>query len=259
MTTVWIFGDSFAHYTPYEIWIKQLADQLEVNAQYFGEGGTSLEYTYEKFNLQRNNIQDNDILIFALTDTNRRWLLRDNLKDTIWMIISQNNEQANAAENYLKYLNNTTAYDTYLINFLYNLHDFTKKKKTHTVILPCFDTTLSLLNSNRNQFPLITIADRSLMSISSNEFKDPAMINYYTTVVQGDLRRCHFIKSNHDILADKLFNNIRNNKRLNLNQGFVEAVLTKDTLKDIKFSEQELFDVHLIPEREYWDRCVKLL
>jgi len=73
------------------------------------------------------------------------------------------------------------------------------------------------------------------------------------------LRRCHFIKSNHDILADKLFNNIRNNKRLNLNQGFVEAVLTKDTLKDIKFSEQELFDVHLIPEREYWDRCVKLL
>ena len=258
MTALWIFGDSFAHYTPHDIWIQQLRDLTDTKPQYFGEGGTSMEYTYEKFNQQRNNIQDEDIIIIALTDINRRWFLRDNLKDTIWMIMSQDTEESKAVEAYLKCLNNPI-HEVYLTNFMHNLEYLTKQKRTRTIILPCFDSTLNWLLSNKLQFPSITVADRSLLSISENEFKDPQLLPLYTQVVQGDLRRCHFIKSNHTILAEKLADTINNKKPLTLSQGFVEGVLTKDTLKDTDFSHKELFDVHIIPEREYWDRCVSLL
>lgn len=258
MTTLWIFGDSFAHYTPYNIWAKQIVELTNANPQYYGEGGTSLEYTYEKFNEQRNNIQDNDIIVLALTDINRRWFLRDNLKDTIWMIMSQNNETGNAIENYLKYLNNESLFPVYLTNFMCNLEYLTKKKNTHTIVLPCFDTTLHWLISHKELFPSVHVADKSLMSISQREFEDPNLLQHYTNVVQGDLRRCHLIESNHSVMANILYNNIKNNEPLLL-KGFVEGVLNKHTLTNTDFSHQELFDVHLIPEREYWDRCVSLL
>ena len=251
---LWTFGDSFAHYTPYNIWMKQVALAADTTLHCYGEGGTSLDYTYEQFNKNRHNIQENDILIFALTDTSRRWFLRGDLKDIIWRTSRTKTDEDTAIENYMKYLDNEQVHSTHFINFMYNLHYFTQSKNIHTILLPCFDSTLNWILTNKNKFPLFHIADTSLMTISQNEFEDHNFLYYYTSTIQGDLRRCHFIESNHTVLATKLIDNITKKKPLTLKQGFVEGVLNKTTLTDTEFSKQELFDVHLIPEQEYWNR-----
>lgn len=256
---LWTFGDSFAHYTPYNVWMKQIADLTNTTLHCYGEGGTSLDYTYEQFNQCRQNIQDNDILILALTDTSRRWFLRGSLKDTIWLAGRNKTDEDAAIENYMRYLDNDQVHDIHFTNFMYNLHHFTKIRNTHTILLPCFDSTLNWIMANKAKFPLFYVADTSLMTISHKEFEDHNFLYHYTTIIQGDLRRCHIIESNHTILAQKLYENIHNKKPLTLNQGFVEGVLNKDTLKNIEFSKQELFNVHLIPEQEYWNRCITLL
>lgn len=254
MRSIWIFGDSFAHYTPYDIWCKRIGELADATPYYFGEGGTSLEYTYEKFNDNRSHIKSNDIIILALTDINRRWFLRENLKDSIWDLMSQKTPIAEAITAQQKYLNCISIHETYFSNFLYNLEYLTRSRHTHTIILPCFDTTLNSLNLMKTDIPSIHIADRSLLDISTREFEDPSLLQHYTNTIQGDLRRCHFIKSNHYILADKLYENITTKKSLSLRKGFVEGVLNKNSLKSEEFAHSELYDVHLIPEHEYWDR-----
>ena len=72
--TLWVFGDSFAKYNDHQnIWMNQVANKTRQELICLGDDGTSPDYTYYKFNEIRHQILDNDIIIIALTDINRRW------------------------------------------------------------------------------------------------------------------------------------------------------------------------------------------
>ena len=52
----------------------------------------------------------------------------------------------------------------------------------------------------------------------------------------------HLIKSNHIILAHKILSNIKNKTPINLTDGVMKNVITKDLLEDESFMIEELFD-----------------
>lgn len=247
MVNVWIFGDSFAHYSPYNLWFNQIVTKLNLIPRYYGLGGTSLGYTFDRFRQVRNEIQTHDVIIMALSDINRKWFYKDYPSKTLWEILNSDTCHSKAVEQYLKYLENNTVNTTYFTNFLYNLHNVTEKLNTHTILLPGFNTTLNELNFQRSSFPSFQISDCSLVDISSDEFKDKDFLNKYMLNLEGgDLRRCHFIEANHNVLADKIIDNILNKKPLLFKQGFVKSILDKNALTDINFCRNELFDVHLV-------------
>lgn len=220
MTTLWVFGDSFADKTTStNTWVDQVAATLNCNPKFLAVGGSGVSYTYEQFNRYREQIQDNDILIFALTEITRHWFDRNNISETIWVIMDRQDESTKAIEHYLKYLDNDAVDKEHLNNFLYNLHYLTKKKNTITIILPSFDYMSQLLNERKDKFPLFRIADRSLFQVSTEEYN--GMFDKQNIVNSGyDTRVCHLMDANHTILANKIVNNVKSNEPIALN-GFV--------------------------------------
>lgn len=247
MTTVWIFGDSFAdvgfcanHPNNDLTWMQQVSIKLNYDARYLGKGGTSLEYTYEQFNAVRNQINQYDVIVIALTCINRRWFIRENITDNIWKLMTDPYLKT-AIEYYMTSFNNNNIYETYLENFLYNLDYVTNTLNTKTIILPCFETTQIPKNLNFH------VADLCLYNISKQEFKMNLCDDYMQKMNGVDLRACHLIKSNHSILADKICDYIMHNNPIN-QDAFKTDIVDYNTLKDIQFAQDELFSVHLMPE-----------
>ena len=253
--TVWIFGDSFAHLIDNTLmeshnqWEFQIANRLNQPLRCFGDGGTSLDFTYEKFNSVRDEIQENDILIIALTDLDRRWFFRDRPTEScVWAKdkFKNNNNEFEAFKKYALYLNHREIYKTYLIDFLYNVSFLTMEKNLHTIILPCFSDTFNIIEGKKTNFPLFNIPNNFLFEISNSEFTENFLkLGGMLLLGSQDLRLNHFIKSNHDVLADKLYNNIINKIPLDFTQGFIKNIVDTNNLKDIEFSKKELFNIHL--------------
>ena len=228
--------------------MNQVANKTRQELICLGDDGTSPDYTYYKFNEIRHQILDNDIIIIALTDINRRWFLHDNPADTIWNIIARSETVSEALEKYLRYLNNKDVHDVYLFNFLVNLHRTTEKLNTHTIILPCFESVNDYTKGSKEyyDFTRFHIARGYLYDVALKEF-EPDFFNSYHVLKYGqrDLRCNHLMKSNHTILANKIVDNIRRNIPIDLNRGFVTNILNKEKLKNKEFSASELFDIHL--------------
>lgn len=243
MSTVWIFGDSFADvgfcanndsnmYT----WMQEVPYQLNYTARFLAKGGTSLEYTYEQFNLVRSQIQPCDVIIIALTCPNRRWHIRDNITDNVWQLMQQSTRLKAALEAYLAHLN--VNYEVYLENFLYNLESV----KVRTIILPCFQTARDLLKSYRGS---AYVADLCLYDISNEEFRHNLASEYHKKMAGVDLRACHLTATNHRILANKIVDYV-NRGTVITNNGFRKDFINFDLLKTREFSQGELFNVHLV-------------
>lgn len=85
-----IFGDSFAdeNLKPGKSWIENLRDNNDVTS--FGVGGTSLEWSYDKF---LNNHSDYEVVIFLATEARRMhmWDYRTD-KESLYHINSDNSK-----------------------------------------------------------------------------------------------------------------------------------------------------------------------
>lgn len=255
--SLWIFGDSFTdQYTPVETWMKQVADRLEQKPNYYGQRGSSLAYTYEKFNEVREQIQPNDIVIIAPTDLARRWFFRERHQQTAWASIDERGPTSKAIREYVLYLEDEKTHLIYLMNFLYNVNYLAKTRNVKTVILPCFDWLADELYRCANQFPDIHIAKGCLVRVSVNELEE-GQINNMTMLARGvEFRMCHLIKSNHDILANKIVNYIKNNEAISLEQDFIKHVVTPRILSTVEYSKAELFNVH---EQPFYNKLIEEL
>lgn len=255
---LWVFGDSYAEIfkSLNDQWANIIAKELGANIKSYGLAGSSVEYTYKKFNLVRDDINKGDIIIIALTTHSRRWLLKnypgqtstpdvENKGYTFSVVSPTNNAEEQEAINlYYQFLNHNNLLknvvnETHLTNFLYCLDYITKKKNLTTIILINFFDTNEWIEDKKECFPNLYFAKDMMLLISLNELTKKAMVSLDTST--QDLRVNHLIKSNHLILANKILSYIRNKTPIDLSEGFVKHVLDQKKLKDPSFIETELF------------------
>jgi len=248
--TLWVFGDSFAKEFPGETrsYFHILAERLGTDLINKGLGATGLDYTYDQFNQHRNDIKDGDHVIVTLTDLDRVWFFKDRPRITNYWGFKYLQDakvtraERNAHEQWLCYLNNPVPRQTGLINFLYNLDLLARQKKTNIVALFCFQPTIDFFNESGIDLPNLIIGNRvSLHSISNQEY-DPLFLSSIRDTA-SDGRPNHLLRSNHPILAEKLYEVITD-RSLNiddlLSEGFRQGVCTKESLEDPEFIKREL-------------------
>jgi len=261
---LWIFGDSFAqlHYWPARNtfdelgqWQNQLRVHTDAKLRPLALSGSSLDYTYYKFNEVRKEIRPRDIVIVLLTDLNRRWLWPNRPQDSSPYAIELNKIEATAYKYYEAYLNNREIYKTYLLTFLNDLQGWTQFKHLQTMVIPCFPDVEEFVSQHKRDLFLIHIAEGNLLDVSRKEFTseirdDPDKFNYFC---RNDLRLNHLTKSNHTILANKLYNHIMDGMAnpIDLRRDFMEGIISPSTIKNEDFSKLELFNAH---NTELWNK-----
>lgn len=246
--TIWAFGDSFIdsydykkeqRISDYDTWLQTIGKKLNQEVKNYGCVGSSLDFTYYKFNSIRSHIKKNDIVIFAATNLSRRWLRKE------WPYLTQITDLATldidkdfvkAIKYYILHLDHPELYQTYLTTFLYNLKDITEDLNLHTLVIPCMEDTYKFLLPLHKNFPTLHWAQGYLDAVNIKEYD--SKLNRINTIEDGKIN--HLCWSNHNILADKILDNINDNKILDLETGFCEYLITKDTVKDPAFHLKEL-------------------
>jgi len=239
--TLWTFGDSFTKHFDYipDTWVERTRRLMNIELKSYSKPMTTLEYTFYKFNEERNNIKPNDVVIIGITTLRRRWFW----PEKPFRGLELNKTEQKASDNYEKYLSH---YDEiqkiYLTNFLFNAHYLTKKLNLHTIIIPNFYDFDVTLDTIRNDLPLFHIAKGRIGIVSDYEFKEEivsmATVEWF---MKSDKRMNHFIRSNHIRISDKIMDNIYNKTPLDFTQGMVQGIVDNELLDDPKFREEELF------------------
>lgn len=253
--TLWVFGDSFAEHFPglKDQWMERVASEFKTNVSSFGLAASSLEYTYHKFNSNRHNIKPDDIIIVTLTSYSRRWFFKyypgdlvkiynqgsfDDYKETAKSPTGNIKEQE-ALQAYSESLVHNELQETYLLNFLYNLDYLTKKLNLKTIVMINLYDINQLMKDKRDLFSNLYFPDNMMLDIFLGEFTKDYMIDFTEATI--DLRINHMVRSNHIVLADKIIDHIKNNKNIDLAQGFTRNIVSNKSLNDSKFINDELF------------------
>lgn len=246
--TLWVFGDSFAEDSASLkdygrlnnasdfSWHKQIAEKLNLDYKNFGKGGSSLDYTFVKFNENRNNIKQYDIIIIALTNLDRRYFFKDrpHMSTALWI---EDSRELKAVQYYYEYLDNKEVFAVHLLNFLYNLQDLTKELNLHTILIPCFEDIDLFLKGKT--FLHFHIADGFLNKINEDEY-DTEFFEKKLKRGYVDPRANHIVRSNHNILANKILNNIEYKTNIKLTD-FVTNIINEECLRDTKLIDYEFF------------------
>lgn len=204
--TLWIFGDSYAQANNVpEQWMYKTANELNTEVKSLATNGTALEFTYQRFNIARKRINKNDVVVIVLTDFDRRWFFKQYPEFAEKDVSPTDNKKENKAIRlYRDYLDHKEIHRTYLLDFLYNLHSLTEELSLHTIVLPVFADVEEFLTDKKDFFPLFNFAEGKLIDIAKNT---DVNLNYMTQNV-------------HEILTQKLLDNIKNNTAINLKKGF---------------------------------------
>jgi hypothetical protein len=253
--TLWVFGDSYAeHYSSLnDQWMTSVANVLNTDLKCFGLVGSSTEFTFNSFLNVRNQIKKNDIIIILLTTHSRRWFFKLYPSHTANPQIGTDyknpvsvyeptgfNDIDDALKLYEEFLNNQSVFESYLENFLYSLDYLTKKLNCHTIIIPNFYDTGYFLKDKKELFPNLSFAKGMMVDISLNEFTKDYLIEYTTST--KDLRVNHLMKYNHNVLGNKILNNIQNKIEIDLTMDFIKHIINKDKIMDNEFIKDELFN-----------------
>lgn len=231
MKTLWIFGDSFAeHHYHDNQWMRQLKNSLGYNIQAHAYSGSSISHAMHMLNNYIPNFENDDILIVALTNVNRRWFVENDPSINSYFAhnLRANKNQLKAIKYYITYLQNETEDWALFNSFIYNIAFLTEQKNLKTIVLPCFEDTYKYFKEHK--FNNIHIANGYMNNIQLNEF-DTDVVDYIKQLNQKgefyDLRLNHMIKSNHTILHNKIMDYLNNGTSLDLTTGFIENYITK--------------------------------
>lgn len=247
--TIWVFGDSYMDnydtLTQYKQisengtipWTKQFETKLNQKVHNLGRCGSSPDYSYTKFNENRHLIKSKDVVIFGLTSLDRRWFKRERpymtvVHSEIVLNMFDKNER-DAVKKYLLYLEHPELYETYLLDFLYNLHSLTRELDLHTIIIPCMFSEMELLETLMKRFPRFHFVEGCLAEVTRKQYTDEFCGKWKNMVFDGMVN--HLIWSNHTVLYEKIKNNIINDDPINFFTGFLENVISQENIDDQTF------------------------
>lgn len=248
MKNIWIFGDSYAvnqDELNQRIWMNIVSKKLNYKVTNFASGGSSLDFTYFKFDQHYRSISKNDVIIISLTNIDRRYFISSNPNvSSINHSLDKNyrhisDEVKTAIFLYYKYLDNVESFKIGLINFLYRLQLLAEKLFLKIILIKNF-VDLDFIDSYSG-FNNLNISKGCLFAISSSECQNEDLHRRIMRSYQSisDPRANHLCYSNHSILANKIINNITNNTPLDLSTGFSNNLLTFNNCKDTSLHKEE--------------------
>tara|TARA_B100000131_G_scaffold297590_1_gene316482 strand:- start:14988 stop:15830 length:843 start_codon:yes stop_codon:yes gene_type:complete len=244
--TLWIFGDSYAtdreghlaHISPKPewAWYMSLARKLRMEVENHALGGGPNEYTIKKFHDKLPEMQQGDPVVIVLTEIMRKWVIKDRpilsflraleretvLKgtpgipvdmdffETYWLDVWDEEIETNHTRNFL----NTIAYMKY-------------KKKINPIVIPSFPSTVHAIKS---VWPReIPMCHGNLNKISVYEISEtPKQL----PPDMADFRNNHMDRSNHEILANKVYNSIVDGSDIDLKSNFKRNLYSQKQIKE---------------------------
>ena len=251
--TLYVFGDSFASIETdpttsvnareqliAKAWSVLLSKKLGVELKNFGISGSSLEYTYYKFNQLRADLKEDDVVVIVLTDLLRKWIIPDRpVTSSLAAVESHGDLNSNwikCAQWYFANVLNVEVEETHLHNFLYAVHVTTPHLKVKPLFICAFDDEsrgrwgININTVNRSQ--INNFATGSLWEVSSYEIEHADAKIAVKTNLRKEFRQNHLSDIQHPILADKILNYIHNGTVVDLTTGFVKNIYNKQDLID---------------------------
>lgn len=230
---LWIFGDSYGtfHREGDELkdwhWMWNLTDRLNHENFYsICQDGVANEWIYYQFIDNSKNINpETDTIIFITTQINRQWFFPEN--EGIGNILMGplddyvTKDQSKAIDLYNKHLTDNPQNQIRFQWLLYGLNFLKENNNLNLFILPGFENEGFFLNKDVN-------IEGSLLTPCINEVKGKSMkswLNWMGGNKGVDTREGHLSECNHPILAEKLFQSIKNKQKLDLTRGFIEEIL----------------------------------
>ena len=220
MKKLFVFGDSYqADHKQSWLYTKQIANQLSLTVNNFACAGSSLEFTINQVLkcFKGRKIEYDDFVIIGVPGSSRRWLLKlypntnhlDELDVPAYLrpfIPPKAACKKFEALRYLPYcesINNET-----LKNFLYTLDYIFKDFVTKPLLMPSDDRELRIVQDHVKQHNVSFIsAQESLNPVARREIINMGIKDYMN--FRNDLRKNHFVRENHDILAGILLESFK--------------------------------------------------
>lgn len=235
---IWIFGDSFAndHYKGDPVlleqqWHRIIGRELDMLVENRARSGTSLDWLYYQWHQTAPRIDQKDVVIIAVTSTNRRWLLKDqphfsspiSLANGVYdQHIGRNEKQA--LEQYFRYLHHDLMVPALIRNWLYSLQCIAREKSLRVLLLPAFDTTHQMIADAGDLGSEVALAQGDLMSVSQAEYLPHLQGR---VIFDQDGRNNHLLPVNHRVLVDKIKQWYSSAAAPDLKQGFHESLLNE--------------------------------
>jgi hypothetical protein len=228
---LYTFGDSFiatrSNMKPDWSWTSLIATTYNTIEVPFGVHASSSQYTFNKFEENRDKFVKDDIVIIMLTLENKSNFFSDRPKLAIDWAFEVNDDpfieqEKIAVEMYYKYLYNIDNVVVNTMNFLQSVEDVTIRKQLKTFVFTGF---INSFHPTKERFPNIRFANGNLWDEQIKEISDKSLFNfldYYKFT--NDPRLLHFTKDNHKIIADKIIASIQNNDSIDFTIGLKQNV-----------------------------------
>jgi hypothetical protein len=236
MSNLWVFGDSFTKHSQSnqeDFWTFKLAKMLGVQTYHnWSQYGVSNEYICDGFIEHSDNIQQDDYLIFIITWKSRHWFFEDRPEVSNFNMMSNGviykeygKQSENAVKTFEKYLDSERLANIKL-NWYYGYLNFVETHFPNTLIIPGFD------NDFHRAFNFQV--DGNLYPIGANEFETPKIGKEIFEKKWGSLDRRvgHMANTNHEILADKVYQTFTNKIPLDLHNGFKKEFINLSNYQD---------------------------
>lgn len=242
--TLYVFGDSFATAEMLEKhferkWSVLLSKKLGVELKNYGMNGTSLEYTYYKFNEICKNLKEDDAVVIVLTDLLRKWIIKDKPNTSSLSHIEIHDlptKLKKCAQWYFVNVLNSEIEEVHLLNFLYAVIATTSHLKIKPLFISAFDKVSRgkwVVDVNKIDHSYINnFAIGSLWEVSSYEIIHKDAGSAVRTNLKKEFRPNHLSDVQHPILADKILNYMHNGVTVDLTTGFVKNIYEKQDLID---------------------------
>lgn len=237
---IWLYGDSYAEDAEQSLkWLnKDTLDfdvlhnqwhriiQRELNMEVVNNGacGTGLDYMYHVWAETRPHIRSGDVLIFAITERRRTWLIEQYPNVSVsWQMFEPGYEmswiprkQLQAAKAYHEHLYHGKERPALLNNFLWSVEGVVTNRNVRALFMPCFDDSVELIAPQKQQFSRdMHFADGHLFTISTGEFTEDVNATGWF-----DGRANHMSTRNHKVLAERIVKWYRTGADVNLKHGF---------------------------------------
>jgi hypothetical protein len=243
--TLWIFGDSYADTSLFDhdrVWINQLAKKLNYKLKNLSMLGCSQDFPCQMLADHASDISQDDQIIIVSTSPGRFWFFEDLPEITNPNVIFTNTkntekllgkDRARVAEMYFKYLQRPQLdilHSTLRLGWL-NHMAVTHGWKPPLIIFGFFQFTLSC-----SKYPNLILSNGNL----TDNISEPEVEPNGHLFKGSDPRYNHLCLRNHDVLSNKIYNTLVDNQSLDLTQGFHAKLISKKSLHDNEWANEEL-------------------
>lgn len=222
---LWIFGDSYAAddqfknlngVVRHDRWWEQLAKKMNLTLKNYAKSGSSIDYSSLMFHKVFNEVKRNDVIVLALTDTQRQWLNEDIPSCCTFQMFNRMKELgkisdevfSHAMYHFTEVLNPQVELAS-AANFINSASYLTLKRGVKFVILPCFnhghDPMVEEKNIVLGNNVISPKKGQCLWSISISEFNGKEKKLPLKVI---DHRFNHLSPDNHTILANKIYDSL---------------------------------------------------